>query len=325
MTLGRASLRLKGGILAVGVVGKGKFEGLGGGRVLGGDGEGGGFMFEGVVGEGVEEVEEVGDLIFAEAEVAKVIVVDGFGGVGDAPAFGFEIALVVEFEDVAKSPKRAVVKVGGGEFDVAEAGGAEFPEVLRVTGDGEEAGIFLAEGGGTEVVVAEVGEEGLGPVLRFEEVAIGTAGGGAVEIEAALLGEGEGLLVAGLVAVKGGIEGAEGGRFQELDEGSKGVVGEVVIVEENVRRKGPEVGFVSKTVCEFGCIFQGHFVSLEEGLADLGKEVFGPAIMKKATFPGKDFGTIREEDVFVCEGWDERGIHEGRSVAGPFEEWIGPS
>jgi hypothetical protein len=66
-------------------------------------------------------------------------------------------------------------------------------------------------------------------------------------------------------------------------------------------------------------------VSLEEGLADLVKEVFGPAIMEESTFPGKDFGTIREEDVFVCEGRDERGIHEGRSVAGSFEEWIGPS
>ena len=202
---------LEAGIEAVGVVGEEEFEGPGGGGVFRGGGEGGLFVFHAVVGEGVEEVEEVGDFVFSEAEISEVVVVDGFGVVGDAPAFGFEVSLVVELEDFAKGGDAAVVEVGSGEFDVAEAGRAEFPEICGIFGHGEKAGVNFAKGRGSEVVVAKIGEEGVGPVLGFEEVAVSAACGGAVDFEAAFLGEGEGGFVSGPVAVEGGIEGAEEG------------------------------------------------------------------------------------------------------------------
>lgn len=135
----------------------------------------------------MEEIEEVGDFVIGKAEVAEVIVVHGFGVVGDAPAFGFEVAFVVEFEHFAEGGDGAVVEVGGGECDITEGWCTEFTEVIRVLGDGKEAGVFFADGGCAEVVVAEVGEKRLRPILGFEEVAVGTAGGGSVDFKAAFL------------------------------------------------------------------------------------------------------------------------------------------
>ena len=62
---------------------------------------------------------------------------------------------------------------------------------------------------------------------------------------------------------------------------------------------------------------------LKEGLADLGEEVFGPAVVKEAAFPGEDFGAIGEENVLVGEGRDEGRIHEGGGVAVAFESCVG--
>ena len=135
----------------------------------------------------MEEIEEVGDFVVVEAEVSEVVVVDGFGVVGDAPALWFEVAFVVEFQDLAQGFDRAVVKIRRSEFDVSKAWCSKFPEVVRISGDSEEAGVLLPDGRGSEVVKAEVGEEWLVPVLRFEEVTVGAAAGVFIDIESSFL------------------------------------------------------------------------------------------------------------------------------------------
>jgi hypothetical protein len=294
----------------VGVVGEVELEGLGGWSVLRGDGKSGLFFLQAIVGEGVKEGEEVGDFVFGETEVAQVIVIHGFGEVGDAPAFGFEVALVVEFEYFAESGDAAIVKVGGGEGDVSKRGCPEFAKVVGITRDGKKAGVFFATRRNAQVVVAEIGEEGMGPILRFKEVAVGAACGGAVGFEATFLRKSESIFVSGAVAVERGVEGAEEGIFQEFNEGAIGEVGELGIVLEGGCRELAEIGGFAESVGEFGFVFEVHFMSLKEGLADLGEEIFGPAIVKKAAFPGEDLGAVGEENVLVCEGGNQGRIHE---------------
>ena len=140
-----------------------------------------------MVGKSVEEVEEVGDFVVVEAEVSKVVVVDGFGVVGDAPTLWFEVAFVVEFQDLAQGFDRAVVKIRCSDFDVAKAWCSKFSEVVRISGDSEEAGVFLADGRGSKIVIAEVREEWLIPVLRFEEVTVSAVAGVFIDIESSFL------------------------------------------------------------------------------------------------------------------------------------------
>lgn len=190
----------------------------------------------------MEKVEEVGDFVVGEAEVSEVIVIHCFGIVGDAPSFGFEVALVIELQDFAKSSDAAIVEVGGGEGDVTKAGCAKFTEIFGIFSDGVEARIFFANRGCSEVVVSKIREERLIPVLRFEEVAVGATGGGFVDFEAAFLGKGECLFIPSLVAVIGGIEGAEGGGFEEFNECAESLIGELCIVADEVLWEEFEVG-----------------------------------------------------------------------------------
>ncbi len=101
------------------------------------------------------------------------------------------------------------------------------------------------------------------------------------------------------------------------------MVGEVVVVEENFRWQGRDVRFVSKTPGEFRFVLEVHFMSLEEGLADLGKEIFGPTILEEAAFPSEDFGAIREKNVLIREGRDKCRIHQRRGIAGARESGVG--
>jgi len=74
---------------------------------------------------------------------------------------------------------------------------------------------------------------------------------------------------------------------------------------------------------EFGFVLEIHFMGFKEGLAYLREEVLGPAVLKKASFPGEDFGSVGEQNIFVCEGWDERRIHQRRGVSLAGESRVG--
>ena len=76
-------------ILAVGVVREVKPDALGRRGVLGWDGKARFLFLQAIIGEGMEEIEEVCNFIVSKTKVAKVVMIDCIGEIGNAPVFGF--------------------------------------------------------------------------------------------------------------------------------------------------------------------------------------------------------------------------------------------
>ncbi len=218
----------------LGVGGIGGQDAGGGFDVAGGDAEGrmvkgSALEADSVVGEGFHEGDDGVAFLGAEADSADA---------GTEVPVGGEVAVAgVKVHDLFEGGLAAVVEVGSGEFDVAEAGGFEgtvcvvglggFEERLaegvegveaRVIGEGGDGGAEetgVAGVGGVEAAGGSVGDRGGGEFGAL--VALGALDAAVLEVAEALLFEGgEGLSVAFKELVDAGVVGDEGG-FVGLD------------------------------------------------------------------------------------------------------------
>ena len=184
------------------------------------------------------------------------------------------------------------MKIGSGEFDIAETWGSEFAEVFRVACGSEEARVFFADNGSSEVIVTKVREERPVPVLRLEEVAVGTAEG-FVNIESFFLRKRKGVFISSLVSIERRIEGSEVWGFQELNERAEDEVCKLAVILESLRWELVLVAGFADSRRELGFVLEVHFMGLEERLADLCKEILGTSVLKEAAFPSEDFSSVR--------------------------------
>jgi hypothetical protein len=224
--------------------------------------------FADLAGEGFEEFYQGLFFLFGELEGA------------DFGVFGF--AFVVVFYDCFEVWRAAVVEVGGGLGDLAEAGGFD----AFFLGFGVDAGLV-------EFFVGQVGAEVTGDAVGFA----------AEELEAFLLLEGEGVFVAGEVLIVGRVAGEDG-----ADVGGQGL-GEFGGVDGFIVFELIELfeGFVER---------EGHFYWVCDGLEDLIFESGGAAVPEKFGAPGAVENAGGAAGTGLVVDADGLGIFVGEGVVG---------